>query len=205
MNQQISKPAFKTLSNKKGLSMIEVLLAMSMLALLGYFMADMIVSQQTSISSSESRLEGVEVFRQIHDLVASDDSCAKSFAGDSSASPAIPALTLDINPSGGLTTTSFNVLRDKNGNPVFETTKTYGNGKIKITGFKIKNKTIPSAGGSGDAILSLFYERLIGNLKGKELTKDLLLKLSTEPDGSIVNCHLDKEGPPWLYCGLRCY
>ena len=57
--------------------MIEVLLAMSMLALLGYFMADMIVSQQTSISSSESRLEGVEVFRQIHDLVASDDSCAK--------------------------------------------------------------------------------------------------------------------------------
>ena len=88
------------------------------------------------------------------------------------------------------------VLRDKNGNPVFETTKTYGNGKIKITGFKIKNLTIPSAGGSGTAALSLFYERLRGNLKGKELTKDFRLKLSTEPNGSIINCHLDEEGPP---------
>ena len=174
---------------------------MSVLTLLGYYMADMIVGQQKAISGSESRIESIEIFRQVQILLADKASCEKTLTGDSTASPAIPAVRLDLtkDSSGNYNIIAIadanQAIRDKAGNIIFKKGETYGNGAIELKNIAVRNESLEiksgATTGSGTALLQLSTERLKGNLKGRTITRNFLLQVVADNSGNITECFAD--------------
>lgn len=179
--RKIAPPPIYTKLNSRAFSLIEVMVAMSILTILSYFMADMIVNQQQAISTSEARMENLEIFRQIQGFLVDSKACKETFAGDSSATPPREAIKLDVDSGGGFSTSTVNAIRDQNGAVVFEENGTYGNGSVVITGVVIKNETVPQEGGTGNAALILSTKRKKGTLKEHTITRTLRLQVVADP------------------------
>ena len=184
-NYLLALPSYIKLGSSRAFSLIEVMVAMSILTILGYFMADMIVNQQQSISGSEARMEEIEIFRQVQGLLADKRACENTFS----------AVSLDITPdtNGNFSDVSFDAIKDQNGGLVFEKNKSYGNGSVEITSFVIKNDTVPNTGGTGTALLSFSSERKKGNLRGRIITRDLRVQVTTDASGLIMSCFVDMD------------
>ena len=176
------------LLRKNAFSLVEVIIAMSILTALGYFMADLIVSQQQNISGSESRISDIEIFRQVQTLLTDKTACERTLAGNSTLTTPRAGVTLDINSSGGYDKKEFTAIRDQNDNIVFQKNSTYGNGSVQIVKFTIQNKSISYSGGLGDATLYISTKRLKGTLKNTVITKDILLRVNTNSSGVIQDC-----------------
>ena len=200
-NTNNAPPCTNFLLARKAFSLIEVLIAMSVLTVLGYFMADMIVGQQQAITGSESRMENIELFRQVQTLLSDKASCEKTLTGDSTASPAIPAVKLDLTKDSNGKYSKIAIadanqaIRDGVENIVFKKGNTYGNGSVKVTGIAVKNESLEiksgETKGSGTAILLFSTERLKGSLKGKTITRNFLLRVVADSSGNITECFAD--------------
>lgn len=182
--QQKNSKTFNISNNARAFSILEVLIGMSLLLLLGYFMVDMIVNQQTGISSSEVRIEGVELFRGVQSLLIDKGSCQSNFVNT----------VLDIDSNGGFDEKSIPMLKYKTGASAFVVGQSYGNGSVELTSLILQNKDIPSGGGLGAALLKLKYKILKGYLKDKVLIREMDVRLNTNSSGNIIDCFVDIEG-----------
>ena len=182
------RPLHNFLLTHKAFSIIQVLIAMSLLTTFGYFMADMIVSQQKSISSSESRMEKMEIIHQARMLLRDKGACEKTLAGNSGISPPRDGITLDTDSNGGYTKKNISSIRDRNDMEVFLKNKLYGNGSIKITKLGIQNNSPKDSTGSSRANLFLSMKINKGNLKNVQIEESIPLTVTTDSTGKITEC-----------------
>ena len=161
---------------------MEVLIAMSVLSLLGYFMADMIVGQQKAITSSEQRLASIEIFRQIQTALTNREACDRTFKRTT------------INLSDKSAKTRFIKILSSSRDTLFARNGIYENGNIKLQQMTISNDSVPAAGGEGLANVEITMERQKGTQTGPKIVQKLLkLNVVTDVDGKIQNCLFDRE------------
>lgn len=165
-----------TQEREKGFSLVEIMVAVGMLAAISVGVMQLMHNQQKALSHAEVKTSEIEMVNHVRMILADQDACRETFEsyalGDQ-----IPAIKNSI------------------GNDAFQSGETYANGGLRINTIEILDDGVPTDGSLGMAKLRLSLERLKANTGVKQLHRDLtmLVKLDTDT-GTVADCYTDEEG-----------
>lgn len=167
----------KILSNSKGFSIIQAIIAAGVVGAASVGVMHMSNNQIEELLYLETRQEEEAIVKQIERMMMQTSVCTQTFQGNSMGA-----------------TTNENAIVDQAGNPLFDvTTQSYGGGAIKIESIQLENDgTNPVvASGEGDAWAVITIRRLKRKKGADTIIKRIKLSATANAGNNLVSCHSD--------------
>lgn len=213
----------RIIRNQNGLSLIETLVTLSIVAIISLAIAQMANDSMNAMNYSESRFEELELSRQIQMYLATKSSCEKNFT-NKFMTPLDPKkygylngyLNRSVNGlihgANGLERKLFGIsnfatMVDNNGNKIVSTGDVVGNRSLKITSLDFtvdpqdwnaylaaKSAIEPgSKGAITKANLQISADRLKTSFGGKNFSRSFPVNVYIDATGKINGCYTDAD------------
>jgi prepilin-type N-terminal cleavage/methylation domain-containing protein len=196
--------------DKKGFSLVEVMVAAGMLGLVSLGVMKLTENQSKSSKTFETKFEVTSIVAEIRTLLSNSDSCTSTFVtnpanGGAAYSYNQGALSDPMslrNTRGAVTTDKYTANSDKTAAP------TYGNANVKILSYELSDAD-PSVGinageTQGTTHLIVEFYRGRGGLGKETITKRILINVEREgpADNRIKDCNIGSVGLGSVSCTL---
>ncbi|MBS1972474.1 MAG: prepilin-type N-terminal cleavage/methylation domain-containing protein [Bdellovibrionales bacterium] len=211
------------ISNQRGISLIETLVALGIVAVISMALAQMMKDSINATNYSESKFEEIEMARQLQMQLSLKPGCEQNFKDKQIQLLDPNKYGFLLNPVmsvlGGVTNTAvnalnsimgidnFNTVIDSNGRPMLSVGDTIGNRSLKITGlgFHIESQdwtnfqsvkgSLPanSKGAVTMGNLIVSGERVKTSYGGKTFTRAFPIRVLLDANGKVNGCYTDTD------------
>lgn len=168
--------------NQSGMTLIQVMVAATVMSILGFYVSDLILSQTQMVVYLEDQLEKVEIDRNFESILKNHDSCQNTLQGTQ--------LSVSSNTSQPVAG-----LRDGSGNFIYESNKE--SGKLALGQMVVVNESVTTPASSGFVNLVLPVSR---TRKGQGVSqfRSLEHRVSVVVDNNMrVTSCVDEEDQGW--------
>ena len=162
-------------SSQKGMSLVEVLLALSLLGISGIAMMKLQENMNRGQVTTETKMGELEMRRVVSTTLLDKSACFQTFQGFNIGAN-VPAI------------------KNATGVNVFEVNKTYENNTVKIESIKTEDKNAPNSNGSRAVDLLISLEKVKSqSYSSPKLIRVPLNVVATGPAAPIVDCFSDTD------------
>lgn len=182
--------------NEKGISLVQVMIALALMAVAQLAFMRMSQNQNRSVKTTEVKFESIDIVNNVRQLLMDKDACHNTFGITKSTPNNIGVIDANSTSIGEITTiknqtnvTMYQLNDDPNLAPAI------GSARVKLLGLRIDSSSIAPISNDSKGVTEVFLKIDRGEVYGSQtIEKKFRLNVLTDSDGKIVDCSTAQTG-----------